>query len=107
MEAYCNAVRTLKDKFYGIELNHILRTYNEEADKLAKVASERITIPPKIFVRDLAKPSVDFSKLAPDTEKSSEAPLRTIGAEPVDEDPSNEEYEAPSSRDTGHMKTRP
>jgi ribonuclease HI len=24
MEAYCNAVRALEDKFYGIELNHIL-----------------------------------------------------------------------------------
>jgi ribonuclease HI len=23
MEAYCNAVHTLKDKFYGIELNHV------------------------------------------------------------------------------------
>jgi ribonuclease HI len=23
MEAYCNTMRTLEDKFYGIELNHI------------------------------------------------------------------------------------
>jgi ribonuclease HI len=39
MEAYCNAVRALEDKFYGIELNHIPRRYNEEADELAKIAS--------------------------------------------------------------------
>jgi ribonuclease HI len=39
MEAYCNAVRTLEDKFYGIELNHVPCKYNEEADELAKVAS--------------------------------------------------------------------
>jgi ribonuclease HI len=45
MEAYCKAVRALKDKFYGIELNHVPRRYNEEADELAKIASGRITIP--------------------------------------------------------------
>jgi hypothetical protein len=38
MEAYCNAA-TLEDKFYGIELNHVPRRYNEEADELAKIAS--------------------------------------------------------------------
>jgi ribonuclease HI len=30
MEAYCKAVRALEDKFYGIELNHVPRRYNEE-----------------------------------------------------------------------------
>jgi hypothetical protein len=39
MEAYCNTVRALEDKFYGIELNHVPRKYNEEADELAKIAS--------------------------------------------------------------------
>jgi hypothetical protein len=39
MEANCNAVCALEDKFYGIELNHIPRKYNEEADELAKIAS--------------------------------------------------------------------
>jgi ribonuclease HI len=39
MEAYCNVVCTLDDKFYGIELNHVPRKYNEEADELAKIAS--------------------------------------------------------------------
>jgi hypothetical protein len=39
MEAYCNAVRALEDKFYGIELNHVPRKYNEEADELAKNTS--------------------------------------------------------------------
>jgi ribonuclease HI len=29
MEAYCNAVRALEDKFYGIELNHVPRRHNE------------------------------------------------------------------------------
>jgi ribonuclease HI len=39
MEAYCDAVRALEDKFYDIELNHVPRWYNEEADELAKIAS--------------------------------------------------------------------
>jgi len=39
MEAYCNAVRRLEDKFDGLELNHITRKYNEEADELTKIAS--------------------------------------------------------------------
>jgi ribonuclease HI len=36
MEAYCDEVRRLEDKFYGLELNHIVRQYNETADELAK-----------------------------------------------------------------------
>jgi ribonuclease HI len=39
MEAYCNAIRALKDKLYDIELNHVPRRYNEEADELAKIVS--------------------------------------------------------------------
>jgi ribonuclease HI len=39
MEAYCKAVRALEDKFYDIELNHVPRQHNEEADELAKIAS--------------------------------------------------------------------
>jgi ribonuclease HI len=39
MEAYCNVLRALEDKFYGIELNHVPRRYKEEADELAKIAS--------------------------------------------------------------------
>jgi ribonuclease HI len=49
MEAYCKAVRALEDKFYGIELNHVPRRYNEEADELAKIVSGRITVPPERF----------------------------------------------------------
>jgi hypothetical protein len=45
MEAYCKAVRALEDKFYDIELNHVPRRYNEEADELAKIASGWITVP--------------------------------------------------------------
>jgi ribonuclease HI len=39
MEPYSNTLRALEDKFYIIELNHVPRRYNEEADELAKIAS--------------------------------------------------------------------
>jgi hypothetical protein len=58
MEAYCDEVRCLEDKFYGLELNHIARRYNETADELAKIASGRTTVPPDVFSRDLHQPSV-------------------------------------------------
>jgi hypothetical protein len=58
MEAYCDEVRRLEDKFYGLELNHIAWWYNETADELAKIASGRTTVPPDIFSWDLHQPSV-------------------------------------------------
>ena len=58
MGAYCDEVRRLEDKFFGLELNHIARRYNETADELAKIASGRTTAPPDVFSRDLHQPSV-------------------------------------------------
>jgi hypothetical protein len=58
MEAYCDEVRRLEDKFYGLELNHIARRYNETADELAKIALGRTMVPPDVFSRDLHQPSV-------------------------------------------------
>jgi ribonuclease HI/transposase InsO family protein len=77
MEAYCDEVRRLKDKFYGLELNHIARWYNETADELAKIASGWTTVPPDVFSRDLHQPSVKTDDM-PEPEKASiqpEAPL--------------------------------
>jgi ribonuclease HI len=92
VEAYCNTVRALEDKFYGIELNHVPRRYNEEADELAKIASGRITVPPYVFARDVAKPSVNLKPIPSSQEESSRAPWDPTGAEPMDEDPSNEVF---------------
>ena len=58
MEAYCDEVRRLEDKFYGPELNHVARRYNETVDELAKIASGRTTVPPDVFSRDLHQPSI-------------------------------------------------
>jgi ribonuclease HI len=53
MEAYCDEVWRLEDKFYGLELNHIARRYNETADELAKIASGRTTVPSNVFSKDI------------------------------------------------------
>jgi hypothetical protein len=91
MEAYCNAVRALEDKFYGIELNHVPRRYNEE-EELAEITSGRITVPPNVFARDVSRPSVNLEPTPSSQEEPSGAPSDPTGAEPMDEDPSNEVF---------------
>ena len=77
MEAYCNAVRRLEDKFDGLELNHVPRKYNEDADELAKITSGRTTVPPNIFARDIAKPSINFKDPAEPEPSNAEPPVGT------------------------------
>jgi hypothetical protein len=77
MEAYCDEVRRLEDKFYGLDVNHVARRYNETADELAKIASGRTTVPPDVFSRDLHQPLVKTDDTL-EPEKASaqpEAPL--------------------------------
>jgi hypothetical protein len=73
MEAYCDEVRRLEDKFHGLELNHVARWYNEAADELAKIASGRMTLPPNVFSRDIYQPSVKLDD-APEPDETSAQP---------------------------------
>jgi ribonuclease HI len=73
MEAYCDEVRRLEDKFFGLKLNHIARRYNETADELAKIALGRTTVPPDVFSPDLHQPSVKTVD-TPEPEKASALP---------------------------------
>jgi ribonuclease HI len=73
MEAYCDEVRRLEDKFYGLELNHVAQRYNETADELAKIASGRTTVPPNVFSKDIYQPSVQIDD-APEPEVASAQP---------------------------------
>jgi ribonuclease HI len=86
------AVRALEDKFYGIELNHVPRRYNEEADELAKIVSGRITVLPNVFAQDITQPSVNLESNPSSQEELSGAPSSPTGTEPMDKDPSNEAY---------------
>ena len=94
MEAYCNAVHCLEDKFDGLELNHIPRKYNEDADELAKIASGQTTVPPNIFSRDIAKPSVDFKDPAEPGPSNTEPPGGNPSADEAE--PMETKTEAPS-----------
>jgi hypothetical protein len=73
MEAYCDEVRRLEDKFYGLELSHIARRYNETADELAKIASGQTTVPPDVFSRDIHQPFVKIDD-TPEPEEASAQP---------------------------------
>jgi hypothetical protein len=81
MEAYCNEVWRLEDKFHGLELNHIARRYNDAADELTKIMSNRATVPPDIFSRDLHQPSVNTGTI-----EGANSPL--LGPPPEAEAPS-------------------
>jgi ribonuclease HI/transposase InsO family protein len=99
MEAYCDEVRRLEDKFYGLELNHVARRYNETADELAKIASGRTTVPPNVFSRDLHQPSVKTDD-TPEPEKASalpEAPSAQPEAPSAQPEAASAPPEAPSA----------
>jgi hypothetical protein len=93
MEAYCDEVRRLEDKFYGLELNHIARRYNETADELAKIASGRTTVPPDVFSRDLHQPSIKI-----DDTPEPEAPSAQPEVPSAQSESSSARPEAPSAR---------
>jgi hypothetical protein len=80
MEAYCDEVRCLEDKFHGLELNHVARWYNETADELAKIASGRTTVPLDVFSRDIYQPSVKLDD-APELDETSAQPEVPSAAE--------------------------
>jgi ribonuclease HI len=80
MEAYCDEVWCLEDKFYRLELNHVARRYNETVDELAKIASGRTTVPPDVFSQDLHQPSVKTDDM-PEPEEASAQPEAPSAAE--------------------------
>jgi ribonuclease HI len=98
MEAYYDEVWGLEDKFFGLELKHIARRYNETVDELAKIASGRTTVPLDVFSRDLHQPSIKTDD-TPEPEKAL-ALLEAPSAQPEapsaqPEVPSAPEGEAP------------
>jgi hypothetical protein len=100
MEAYCDEVRCLEDKFYGLELNHIARRYNETADELAKIASGRTMVPPDVFSRDLHQPSVKIDDTSEPEAPSAqpEVPSAQSEAPSAQSEAPSAQPEAPSAR---------
>jgi hypothetical protein len=80
MEAYCDEVWRLEDKFYGLELNHVARQYNETADELAKIALRRTMVPSHVFSKYIYQPSIKLDD-APEPEETSAQPEVPSAAE--------------------------
>lgn len=57
MEAYLAEVRRMEKQFWGLELQHVSRGTNQEADDIAKRASRRLPQEPGVFEERLFKPS--------------------------------------------------
>ena len=69
MTTYCVAVRKLEKQFDGLELHHIPRIQNQEADDLGKLGSTRSQIPSGIYLEHLHSPTVKedpFLEVDPD-----------------------------------------
>ena len=60
---------------------------------MAKIASGRTTVPPNVFTRDLAKPSVDFKNPA-EAVGAAPGPSGAVTTGSSAEDPSTKEAEA-------------
>jgi ribonuclease HI len=66
MAAYLEEHRKMEKCFQGLELKHIPRGENVEADEIAKRASHRLAQPAGIFEERLFKPSASLSSSVPD-----------------------------------------
>src|SRR5438128_1378657 len=58
MLAYCQEVRKLEGTFDGLEVTHVLRNENNEADELAKMGSKRAPVPTGVFIQQLHQPTI-------------------------------------------------
>jgi hypothetical protein len=61
MAAYLGEHRKMEKRFQGLELKHISRGENVEADEIAKHASHRLAQPVGVFEECLFKPSTSPS----------------------------------------------
>src|SRR6266540_6789152 len=77
MSAYCQEVQKLEDTFDGLELTHVLRNDNNEADELAKIGSKRTLAPTGVFVQQLYQPTISEKATEP-ANKPIEAEVFTI-----------------------------
>jgi hypothetical protein len=58
MDAYCAEVRKLEKNFQELEILHVLRDSNITTDVLAKLGSNKMKVPPGVFVEELPSPSI-------------------------------------------------
>jgi hypothetical protein len=69
MEAYCNAVRALEDKFYGIELNHVPASTMRRRSSSQR--SRRVESPfPLTFLRETSRSCPSTSERYPQVRRN-------------------------------------
>jgi hypothetical protein len=61
MDAYVQEVRKLENKFFGLEVHHVVREHNVGTDILSKLGSTRPQVPAGVFVQELKQPSIKSS----------------------------------------------
>jgi ribonuclease HI len=61
MHAYVQEVRKLENKFSGLEVHHVIREHNIDADILSKLESTRAQVPVGVFIQELKQPSIKSS----------------------------------------------
>ena len=79
--AYCEEVRKLEEKFFGLKFVHILCGRNEAADELAKLGSSQTAVPSGVFLQELYKPT-NWKKQAMTNTVSVDAQSIENGDEP-------------------------
>jgi ribonuclease HI len=70
MDAYVMELCKLEKKFSGLEIHHVVRDNNVDADVLAKLGSDHANIPPGVFAHELHYPSIK----APDSSSIVQGP---------------------------------
>ena len=80
MEAYLAKVRKMEKQLWGLELQHVPRGTNQEADDITRRASRRLPQEPGVFEERLFKPSAapSLSSTAQPREELPQPP--TLGA---------------------------
>jgi hypothetical protein len=58
MDAYYAEVHKLEKNFQGLEILHVLCDSNVTADILTKLGSNRVKVPPGVFVEELSAPTI-------------------------------------------------
>jgi hypothetical protein len=58
MDAYVMEIRKLENKFSGLEIHHVICDNSVGADVLSKLGSDRVNVPPGVFVHELHHPSI-------------------------------------------------
>src|SRR5438128_6025589 len=65
MSPYYQEVRKLEGTYDGLELTHVRRNDNNEADELAKMGSKRTLVPTGVFVQQLYQPTISEEATEP------------------------------------------